>query len=103
MSDSRVKFFKGWFDQVLPNYSPPEHDVLVVNLDADLYSSTIYVLRWLRPHLRGRTFIYFDEMNHVDEEPRAFDEFVAESGLRFRALAADQTLAFVAFELLTRS
>jgi hypothetical protein len=96
--DPRVKFFKGWFDQVLPEYSLPEHEVLVINMDADLYSSTIFVLRHLRPFIKPGTFIYFDEMNHVDHEPRAFDEFLAETGLRFRPVSADRTLAFVFFE-----
>ena len=37
-------------------------------------------------------------MNHVEHEARAFDEFVQESGLTFRPVCADKTLAFVAFE-----
>ena len=36
INDPRVKFFKGWFDQTLTTYSVLPHDVLVVNLDADL-------------------------------------------------------------------
>ena len=36
---------------------------------ADLYSSTSYVLNYLRPQIMPRTLIYFDEMNHVDQEP----------------------------------
>jgi hypothetical protein len=98
INDPRVKLFKGWFDQVLPTYSVCAHEVLVVNLDADLYSSTIYVLRWLRPNFKPGTLVYFDEMNHVDHEPRAFDEFTKESGIQFKPIAADKTLAFVGFE-----
>jgi hypothetical protein len=97
IGDPRVHFYKGWFDQTLPTFVLPEHETLVVNMDADLYSSTIYVLRWLRPHFREGTFLYFDEMNHLDHEPRAFDEFCAESGLRFKPVCADKTLAFVLF------
>jgi hypothetical protein len=98
IADPRVKFFKGWFDQVLPNYVVPEHDVLVLIMDADLYSSTSYVLRHLRPHIRAGTFIYFDEMNHVDHEPRAFDEFMQENSLTFRPVSADRTLTHAFFE-----
>ena len=98
IDDSRVQFFKGWFSDVLPGYRLPPHEVLVVNMDADLYSSTICVLRHLRPHIKPGTFIYFDEMNHPDHEPRAFDDFVAESGLKFRAICADLTLTFVFFQ-----
>jgi O-methyltransferase len=98
--DPRVRFFKGWFDQVLPSYSIPAHEVLVINMDADLYSSTIYVLRHLRPHIKRGTYIYFDEMNHVEHEPRAFDEFIRESGLQFKLVAVDMTMAFCCFECL---
>jgi Macrocin-O-methyltransferase (TylF) len=98
IDDPRVKFFKGWFNEVLPTYPVCQHEVLVVNLDADLYSSTIYVLRWLRPHLKPGTLVYFDDMSVVDQMLRAFDEFVKESGLKFKAVAADKTLAFVGVE-----
>jgi len=97
IDDPRISFYIGRFDQTLPAYQPPPHDQLVVNLDADLYSSTIFVLRTLRPHLKSGSYVYFDEMNHVDHEPRAFDEFVAESGLKFCPICADRTLAYVAF------
>jgi hypothetical protein len=98
INDPRVKFFKGWFDQVLPTYSVCPHEVLVVNLDVDLYSSTIYVLRWLRPHLKPGALLYFDDMSVVDHALRAFDEFTKESGLQFKAIAADKTLAYVGVE-----
>jgi hypothetical protein len=98
IQDSRVRFFKGWFDEVLPTYRVPDHDVLVINMDADIYSSTLYVLQYLRRYIVPGTFLYFDEMNHVEHEPRAFDNFVSESGLTFRPVSADTTLAFVAFE-----
>jgi len=98
VNDPRVRFFKGWFDQVLPTYSVPAHSALCLNLDADLYSSTIYVLQFLRPHIKQGTFIYFDEMNHPEHEVRAFDEFLKSTGLKFRPVAGDQTLTYVAFQ-----
>lgn len=92
VADSRVKFIKGWFENTLPHYHLPDYDVLVINLDADLYSSTIYVLRQMRPYIREGTYLYLDDMSRPDHEPRAFDEFMKESGLKFRPLAADVTL-----------
>jgi len=103
VGDDRVKFYKGWFSETLPTYTVPEHEALVINMDADLYSSTIYVLRALRDHIRMGTFIYFDELNHVDHEWRAFREFCAESGLAFAPVAADRSLAFAAFECSGRT
>jgi hypothetical protein len=98
IADSRVQFFKGWFDQVLPNYVVPKHEVLILIMDADLYSSTAYVLSHLRPHIRPGTLIYFDEMNHVEHEPKAFDEFMRQTSLRFRPICADRTLTCAFFE-----
>lgn len=98
IDDPRVQFFKGWFDEVLPTYSVPPHDVLVLNMDADLYASTICVLRHLRPHIKRGTFIYFDEINHFNHEARAFEEFMIETGLTFRAVCADKTLTLAFFE-----
>jgi len=98
IDDERVCLFKGWFDVVLPTYTVPPHDVLIINIDVDLYTSTMCVLRHMYPHIKNGTFIYFDEMNHPDHEQRAFDEFLTESGLQFRAVAADRTLAAVLFE-----
>lgn len=98
MDDPRVRFFKGWFDQILPAYSVPQHDVLVVNMDADLYSSTILVLRHLRPFIKPGTFLYFDNMSRPEHEPRAFDEFMDESGLKFKPVCADKPLNCAFFQ-----
>jgi hypothetical protein len=96
--DNQVRLFKGWFDQVLPTCSPPEHDVLIVVMDADLYSSTIYGLQYLRPWIQPATFLYFDDMSYPEDEPRAFHEFMAESGLRSHPVCADKSLRRTFFE-----
>jgi hypothetical protein len=63
-----------------------------------MYTSTAYVLSHLRPYIRPGTFIYFDEMNHVEDEPKAFHEFMEASSLRFRPVCADRTLTRAFFE-----
>ena len=98
IDDPRVKFFKGWFEDSLPTYQVPSYDTLVICLDADLYSATIFVLRQLRDHIKPGTFVYFDDMSRPDHEPRAFDEFVAETGRRFQPLVADMPLNRIFFE-----
>jgi hypothetical protein len=97
ISDSRIRFFKGWFDEILPNYKCPPHEVLVINIDADLYSSTISVLKALRVNIVPGTYIYFDEFNHRDHELRAFEEFISETGMTFSLLGATHTLEHVVF------
>jgi len=100
IDDPRVTFFKGWFDEVLPTYHLPEHEVLVVVLDADIYSSTKYVLSYLRPFIKPGTFIYFDEMSRPDHEPAAFNEFMKENDIRFRLVSVDYSLNNAFFECL---
>jgi hypothetical protein len=100
IDDPRVQFFKGWFQDILPTYVVPAHDVLVLNMDADLYSSTIFVLRHMRPFIKPGTFVYFDEFNYINHETRAFGEFLTESELKFRAFCADKTLAFTCFQCI---
>ena len=98
IADSRVQFFKGWFEDVLPMYVVPEHEVLILIMDADLYTSTAYVLRHLQAYIRPGTFIYFDEMNHVEDEPKAFHEFMESSSLKFAPVCADRALQRTFFE-----
>jgi hypothetical protein len=98
IDDPRVRFFKGWFDQVLPGYCPPPHDVLVINMDADVYGSTIYVLRALRPYIKPGVYVYFDEFSELELEARAFDEFTRESGLHFKVISASPSMHHIFFE-----
>jgi hypothetical protein len=67
-------------------------------LDADLYSSTALVLEWLEPTILPGTYLYFDEFHDRMHELRAFDEFLAQGNLRFRAVAATQGLSQIAFQ-----
>lgn len=97
VSDPRIKFYRGWFEETLPGYTFIESPTLVIFLDADLYSSTIYVLRTLKPHIKVGTIIYFDEFWDPMHEQRALKEFVAETGIELEAIAADNGFNHVAF------
>ncbi len=97
IDDPRVKFFKGWFEETLPRYQPPPHDQLVINIDADLYSSTKFVLNALKGYINIGTYIYFDEFCDRNNELRAFDEFLAETKMRFEVASASRSLMYIAF------
>lgn len=101
IDDAGVQFFKGWFERTLPCYTPPPHEVLVVNFDADLYSSTIFVLNILEAAMVPGTYVYFDEFNHRSHELRAFDEFTKRTGMAFTAVGATRTLEHVMFQRLS--
>lgn len=100
VDDPRVKFFKGRFQDTLPQYEPPVHDVLVLNLDADLYSSTALILGVLHPWIKPGTYVYLDEFSSPQHEFRAFSEFVARTGAGFSLLGSTPLYRQVAFQRL---
>jgi O-methyltransferase len=86
--DTRIILHKGWFHETLPIFVLPEHERLVINLDADLYESTKYVLDTLRAAICPGTIIIFDEFNDRLHELKAFNEFLETSQMNFRFLGA---------------
>lgn len=100
IDDSRVSFFPGYFEATLPGYLVPDHDLMIVNIDADLYSSAIIILKSLKPHFRTGDFLYFDEFNIPLHEARAFRTFVQTSELRFSLFASTPGYNRVAFRVV---
>jgi hypothetical protein len=98
IDDSRVQFFKGWFDQTLASYVVPEHEVLAINFDADLYSSTKCVFDHLAPYIVPGTYLYFDEFNCTQDEMRAFREFSSASKYKFILRGSTWSLQKVLFQ-----
>jgi len=82
----------GWFENTLPDFLASHPDpVAFLHLDADLYSSTATVLKHVGTRLRPGSVIVFDEYFNYpgweQHEHRAWQEFVAESGIEFRYVA----------------
>lgn len=96
--DPRVKFFKGWFQETLPHYSLPPHDVMVVNVDSDLYLPARYVLDFLSPHFRPGDFVYFDNFHVPHDEVRAFREFMRNTGITFSLFGTTKGFARPVFK-----
>ncbi len=90
LDDPRVSFVQGWFDDTVPSFEPPEYDQLIVNIDCDLYSSTVTVLERVEEWLVPGTLLYFDELTDRDHEMRALFESVKRTGARLRPLGWSQ-------------
>jgi len=89
IDDKRVKFFKGMFqDTLYPNLSEFNLNRLVVHMDADLYSSTSFVLRTLTEYLLTGDIIIFDEFNVPLHEFKAFTEWVKNNDIKYRVIGA---------------
>lgn len=84
---------EGVFQDVLPEFLAKHPGQLAIaHIDSDLYSSALYVLQQLRRRMVEGTVIIFDEYYNFpgwrDHEHRAWQEFVADTGLDFDYLAA---------------
>jgi hypothetical protein len=84
-----VSLHKGWFSDTLPRFLDGKSDpVALLHVDCDLYSSAAFILKSLKGRIRSRTVIVFDEYFNFPgwrhHEHKAFQEFVAETGLSFR-------------------
>ena len=88
---SNVKLHKGWFEDSLPNFlkANPQKAALL-HVDCDLYSSTKTIFRLFRDRIPPRSVIVFDEFFNdpgwQQGEFKAFNELIAETGLKYEWL-----------------
>jgi hypothetical protein len=88
--DPRCSFEAGLFQDTLPGFIR-NHDLsgrLVIQLDADLYSSTLFALTSLAPHLKSGDILFFDEFSCPLDEYRAFHEFTRSFRVGYEFLGA---------------
>jgi len=102
MNDDRVSFYKGLFQDTLPGFvkglDPSRKKVIL--MDADLFSSTLYVLTMMAPYLRKGDIILFDQFNVPMHEFLAFKLFTSSFYLKFELIGAANNYYFCAFELV---
>lgn len=85
IDDPRCTFIKGMFQDTLRTFlrEQASHQRLVVHLDADLYSSTLFCLFALSEVLKPGDILIFDEFNITTHEFRAFLDFQNTFNLKF--------------------
>lgn len=75
--DKRIEFVKGKFqdslDKFLESFVPKSR--LVIHMDADLYSATLFVLTKLDKLFDKNTILSFDEFGALDKEFLAFYDY----------------------------
>jgi len=81
----------GWFDATLPAFLAADPDpCALIHVDCDIYVSTVAIFSALRSRIGPGTVIVFDEYFNYpgwrQHEYKAFQEFIAESGLAYRYL-----------------
>jgi hypothetical protein len=90
VDDPRCRLEAGLFQHTLDNFLKTFHSarVTVVHLDADLYSSTLFVLTRLSPFLKKGDILLFDEFSVPLDEFKAFTDFVSAYHFKYRVLGA---------------
>jgi hypothetical protein len=90
--DSRIKFVKGWFQNTLPPFLNSKEggfgNSVLVHYDADLYSSTLFVLSTLWHAINAYYFVFDEFMAHeiiaLDDFSQAFPveiKFLSQTGV----------------------
>jgi O-methyltransferase len=90
IQDPRCSFEVGLFQDSLPRFVR-QSDLsgrLILNLDADMFTSTLFVLSTLAPYLKAGDIIFFDEFSCPLDEFRAFEEFVRSFRIKYEVVAA---------------
>jgi O-methyltransferase len=77
IEDNRHVFYQGLFQQTLIGFlsTYKAGKPKVIHMDADIYSSTLYVLTLLTPFLQKGDILLFDEFNVPMHEFKAFTEW----------------------------
>ena len=102
INDPRCCFVKGSFQETLVNTLPriDFRRKTVVHLDADLYTSTLYVLMLLANKFKKDDIIIFDEFGSPLHEFRAFSDFIQTMNFRYTVLGYTHCYSSVAMKFV---
>ena len=103
IKDSRVRFIKGLFQDTVAGFLEKVRlqKRLIVHVDCDLYSSTLFVLASLNNHLKPGSIIIFDDFYSLLHEFKAFVDYNRSFGRRRKPLAHVRNCVQVAIQVET--
>lgn len=101
IDDPRCRLVTGLFQKTLPGFLTTHrpHGTQVVFMDADLYSSTLFVLAHIAPHLRPGDLITFDEFQVWMHEFRAFVSVLSAFPMEYQLLRRSPDWSQVVLEI----
>ncbi len=102
INDARCTFYKGVFQQTLPGFLKDYNNRgrMVIMMDADLYSATLFVLSTIAPFLKKGDIIFFDEFVVPTHEFKAFLDFTESFYMNLTLIAAAYNYYFSAFKVV---
>ncbi|MDP4128528.1 MAG: TylF/MycF/NovP-related O-methyltransferase [Bacteroidota bacterium] len=100
--DPRAGFEKGVFQESLNPFIEANRELLhskpkLIHLDADLFSSTIFVLSQLYPYIHKGDIIFFDEFNVANHEFFAWQIFTESFYVKLKPIGAVNNFYQTAF------
>ncbi len=103
----RAVFVNGLFEDTLPKWKESHSDTKVsfIHLDADIYSSTKYVLDNIDDMITSRTLVQLDDYHpnipaNAEHVFKAFHEYIDEKGYDFKYLARTPKMTQVALKII---
>jgi O-methyltransferase len=90
--DPQVQFLQGFFSDTLPK--APIRELSILRVDADLYQSTLDVLRNLYAKLSTGGYAIFDDYQNLPDCRRAIDEFRRENGISEEVRPIDERAVY---------
>ena len=96
--NDNVQLIKGWFNETLQDFIETQNKkISFIHMDADLYSSTKYVLDILKDYIDNDCIIVFDELVNYSGfdgdtgELKAFYEFITENIVNYEWIGMNGT------------
>lgn len=98
----KVKLFRGWFEDTIPDYLKEADTIGLLHIDCDLYSSTKTIFKYLHPYIKPGTIIVFDDwfyhvlvysndkpksVRYADCEQKAFYEYVTKHHINWEFIS----------------
>ena len=88
--DWRIEFYKGLFQETLQDFrrSYVPQNPIVIHVDCDIYSSSLYVLTQMDEFIKAGTLVIFDEFLFAYHEFRAFMDYIQACGKKYEVAGA---------------
>jgi len=98
---ANVTLHPGWFNETLPGFiAANPGPAAFIHVDCDIYSSTVTIFEALRERIGRGTVILFDEYFNYPgwraHEYKAFQEFIASTGLAYKYIGVSAEKGHVA-------
>jgi hypothetical protein len=101
---ANARLHVGWFDQTLPEFLRQDAQACaLIHVDCDIYASTVSIFAALNDRIGPGTVIVFDEYFNYpgwrQHEYKAFQEFIANNGLKYRYIGFSAEKGHVAVQI----